>query len=436
MLRRLLPAAAMLLLVSPTLHAQQVDEDDAALMKELGIKVLMDEEFTMSEKMREKHPNIKPTIPMNPDSPIYDAWKFIRDNLSEGREPGPINIQRMPFGFGFNGIPTFFRLPIALTPEDLKAGDVDVAFLGAHTDMGMGHRGASQGPNALRASAGDYISWGMGTMSHMPTLVDPFREITIVDYGDAPVDPLSTDRTNDAVRFMVREIAEVERSDGSHVIPIIVGGDHSLAYPDVAGVTDVYGKGNVSVIHFDAHYDATMWFGHLASHGSFVKRLIDEGHVPGKNWIQVGLRGYYPDADSFEWMREQGFRYHPMAEVERRGWDAVMEDVIKEASESEYLFISWDVDVMDPAYVRGTGTPEPGGLTPREAFPIMRRLCAEANVIGVDIVELAPERDQTYLSTMNVNRVIRECLVGIAMRKKGITEKHYLNPLTVDDGRD
>ena len=436
MLRNLLPAAATLLLIAPTLQAQQVDEDDVAIMKELGIKVLMDEEFTMSEKMREKHPNIKPTIPMNPDSPIYDAWKFIRDNLSEGREPGPINIQRMPFGFGFNGIPTFFRLPIALTPEDLKAGDVDVAFLGAHTDMGMGHRGASQGPNALRAAAGDYISWGMGTMSHMPTLVDPFREMTIVDYGDAPVDPLSTDRTNDAVRFMVREIAEVERSDGSRVIPIIVGGDHSLAYPDVAGVTDVYGKGNVSVIHFDAHYDATMWFGHLASHGSFVKRLIDEGHVPGKNWIQVGLRGYYPDADSFEWMREQGFRYHPMAEVERRGWDAVMEDVIKEASESEYLFISWDVDVMDPAYVRGTGTPEPGGLTPREAFPIMRRLCAEANVIGVDIVELAPERDQTYLSTMNVNRVIRECLVGIAMRKKGITEKHYLSPLTVDDGRD
>ncbi len=436
MLRKLLPAAATLLLIAPTLHAQQIDEDDAALMKELGIKLLIDEEFTMSEKMREKHPNIKPTIPMNPDDPTYDAWKFIRDNLSEGREPGPINIQRMPFGLGFNGIPTFFRLPIALTPEDLKAGDVDVAFLGAHTDMGMGHRGASQGPNALRASAGDYISWGMATMSHMPTLVDPFREITIVDYGDAPVDPLSTDRTNDAVRFMVREIAEVERSDGSRVIPFIIGGDHSLAYPDVAGITDVYGKGNVSVIHFDAHYDATMWFGHLASHGSFVKRLIDEGHVPGKNWIQVGLRGYYPDADSFEWMREQGFRYHPMAEVERRGWDAVMEDVIKEASESEYLFISWDVDVMDPAYVRGTGTPEPGGLTPREAFPIMRRLCAEANVIGVDIVELAPERDQTYLSTMNVNRVIRECLVGIAMRKKGITEKHYLSPLTVDDGRD
>ena len=436
MLRKLIPAMAAVLLAMPAVHAQHVDEDDVALMKELGVKPLFEGEEFDTDEYRKGHPNVQPTIPMDRDDPLYDVWKFVRDNLSEGREPGPIDIQRQPFGFGFNGIPTFFRLPVALTPADLKAGDVDIAFLGAHTDMGMGHRGASQGPNALRTSAGDYLSWGLASMSHMGTLVNPFAVMTMVDYGDAPVDPLSTDRTNEAVRHMVREIAEVERSDGSHVIPFIIGGDHSLAYPDIAGITDVYGKGNVSVIHFDAHYDATMWFGHLASHGSWVKRLISEGHIPGKDWIQVGLRGYYPDADSFEWMREQGMRYHPMAEIERRGWPAVLEDVIKEAKEAEYIFISWDVDVMDPAFVTGTGTPEPGGLLPREAFTIMRRLCAESNVIGVDIVELAPERDQTYLSTMNVNRVIRECLTGIALRKQGIDEADYLSPLTTDDGRD
>ena len=435
MMRILILAMAALLLTTYPLHAQHVDEDDAALMKELGIKPLFEGEEYDIEDYRKKHPNVQPTIPMDRDDPLYDVWKMIRDNLSEGREPGPINIQRMPFGFGFTGIPTFFRLPVALTPEDLKVGDVDIAFLGAHIDMGMGARGASQGPNALRASQGDYLSWGLGTMSHMGTLVDPFREMTMVDYGDAPVDPLSTERTLKAVRHMVREIASVKRKDGSHVIPIIIGGDHSLAYPDIAGVTDVYGKGNVSVIHFDAHYDATMWFGHLASHGSWVKRLIDEGHIPGKNWIQVGLRGYYPDADSFEWMRENGMRYHPMAEVERRGWDAVLEDVIREATEAEHIFISFDIDVIDPAFITGTGTPEPGGLLPREAFRIVRRLCAETNVIGIDIVELAPERDPTYLTTLNVNRVVREMLTGIALRKKGITEADYLSPLTTDDGR-
>lgn len=435
MLRKLMPVLAALF-VPCLAGAQQVDEEDAALMKELGVKPLFEGEEYDTEDYRKKHPNVIPTIPMDRDDPIYDVWKFIRDNLSEGREPGPIDIQRQPFGMGFNGIPTFFRLPVALTPEDLAVGDVDVAFMGAHTDMGFGHRGASQGPNSLRASNGDYLSWGLASMSHMGTLVNPFAVMTMVDYGDAPVDPLSTDRTNKAVRTLVREIASVKRKDGSRVIPFIIGGDHSLAYPDIAGVTDVYGKGNVSVIHFDAHYDATMWFGHLASHGSWVKRLISEGHIPGRNWIQVGLRGYYPDKDSFEWMRREGMRYHPMAEVERRGWDAVLEDVIKEAREAEHIFISWDVDVMDPAFVTGTGTPEPGGLLPREAFTIMRRLCAESNVIGVDIVELAPERDQTYVSTMNVNRVIRECLTGIAMRKQGITEEHYLSPLTVDDGRE
>ena len=421
--------------ISPS-HARHVDEDDVALMKELGVKPLFEGDEFDTEDYSKKHPNVKPTIPMDPDDPTYNAWKFIRDNLSEGREPGPINIQRMPFGLGFNGIPTFFRLPVALTAEDLKVGDVDIAFLGAHTDMGLGTRGASQGPNALRATPGDYAGWGLATMSHMGTLVDAFRELTMVDYGDAPVDPLSTERTNKAVRYMVREIASVERSDGSRVIPIIIGGDHSLSYPDIAGITDVYGKGNVSVIHFDAHYDATPWFGHLSSHGTWVKRLINEGHIPGKNWIQVGLRGYYPDADSFEWMRENGMRYHPMAEVERRGWDAVLEDVIKEAKESEHIFISWDIDVVDPAFIVGTGTPEPGGLTTREAFRILRRLCAESNVIGVDFVELAPDRDPTYVTTLNVNRLVRECITGIAVRKKGITEPDYLSPLTTDDGRD
>jgi len=112
-----------------------------------------------------------------------------------------------------------------------------------------------------------------------------------------------------------------------------------------------------------------------------------------------------------------------------------MEDVIREARDGpEYLYISFDIDTLDPAFVPGTGTPEPGGLTPREAFPIVRRLCAETNVIGFDLVELAPERDPTYVSTMNANRIVRECLVGIAMRKKGITEEDYLSPLTVDDG--
>lgn len=382
-------------------------------------------------------PGVKPVILLDKDDPTYNIWKRKREDLSKGREPGPINVQRYPGGTSFQGIPTFFKSPVALTPEDLEAGDVDVAFVSAHTDMGLGVRGASRGPNDLRANGDVYGTWGSFSMPHMHTLVNPFKDLTIVDYGDAPNDPLSTERTVHAVREIVREVVGAKKKDGTHVIPFIVGGDHSLSYPNIAAMADIYGKGNVGVVHFDAHYDATQALGHLISHGGWVKRLITEGHVPGKNYIQVALRGYYPDEDSFKWMRKEGFRYHPMAEVERRGWDAVMEDVIKEANDGpKYVFVSFDIDTIDPAYVPGTGTPEPGGLTPREAFPILRRLCAESNVVGFDPVEYAPDRDPGYVSGLVANRILRECLTGIAMRKKGITEKHSLNPLTVDDGRE
>ena len=313
---------------------------------------------------------------------------------------------------------------------------MDVAFISAHIDMGLGVRGASRGPNDLRANGDVYGTWGAYTMPHMHTMVNPFTDLKIVDYGDAPNDPLSTERSVHAVREVVREVVSVKKQDGTNVIPFIIGGDHSLSYPNIAALADTYGKGNVGVVHFDAHFDGSNFMGHLISHGSWVKRLITEGHVPGKNYIQVALRGYYPDADTFEWMRENQFRYHTMAEVEKRGWDAVMEDVIKEANEGpEYIFISFDIDALDPAFTPGTGTPEPGGLTPRETFPIIRRLCAETNVVGFDLVEYAPDRDPGYVTALNSNRVLRECLVGIAMRKKGLTEKHYLSPLTVDDGR-
>ena len=382
-------------------------------------------------------PDIQPAIPMDLADPTIDMWKIRRQDLQEGREPGLINVQRFPFGYGYNGIPTFFRLPIALTPADLEAGDVDVAFIAAYVDMGFGQRGANRGPNALRHSPAEYVTWGAFSMPHMETMINPLTDIIAVDYGDAPNDPLSTERTMEPIREVVREAMAVQNSRGKHVIPFVIGGDHSISYPSIAAAADVYGKGNVGVVHFDAHYDGTKMLGHLASHGAWVKRLIDEGHVPGRNFIQVGLRGYYPDADTFQWMRDNEFRYHTMAEVDKRGWDAVMKDVLREANDGpENLYVSFDIDVIDPAFMEGTGTPEPGGITNRQAFRLLRRLCAESNVIGIDILELAPERDPGYTTVHNTNRLVRECMVGVGLRKMGITDPDYMSPMTVDDGRD
>ena len=267
-------------------------------------------------------------------------------------------------------------------------------------------------------------------------MINPLKDVVAVDYGDAPNDHLSTERTMEPIREIVREAMEVKNSRGNNVIPFVIGGDHSISYPSIAAAADVYGKGNVGVVHFDAHYDAgDNQFGHMITHGTPVRRLIEGGYVPGKNFIQVGLRGWVPEEGDMTWMREQGIRSHYMAEVERDGFNKVMERAIAEALDGpEYLFISVDMDSLDPAYAPGTGTPEPGGLTPREAFKILRRLCAESNVIGFELVELAPMLDPTYVSAMNANRLIRECMTGVAMRKQGLTDPHYLSPLTREHG--
>lgn len=365
------------------------------------------------------------SINLDTEAETYDIWGQLRDTSNDaGREPGLIPIGRLRSP----GVLSFFGMPVALTQDDLRAADVDVALLGAPVDMGIGMRGAGEGPAALRRTMGNMAD---GSLPHMHVGVAWGEELVVADYGDAPIDFLSLERSMEPVRRLVREITE------TGAIPIVIGGDHSLEYPNVAGVSDVYGKGAVGVIHFDAHFDATgPMNGHLISHGQPVRRLIEEGHVEGRNYIQVGLRGYWPGEDGFEWMRANQLRYHTMAEIERYGWDTVMRRVLAEALDGpEYLYISFDIDVLDPAFTPGTGTPEPGGLMPREVFPLVRSLCAENNVVGFDLVELNPLVDPGYTTVLNSNRIVQECLTGIAMRRAGITDGSYLNPLTADDER-
>jgi agmatinase len=371
------------------------------------------------------------SIPLDPNAPYFNDWSERRDTSNDPkREPGLIQIQRYDGGFAWTGIPSFFNLPLALTPEDLKAAKVDVAIMGAPLDTSSGMRGAAFGPKALRGSENN-LYWGPYMDPHLHVMVSWQNELVVADYGDVAIDEFSVERSMAPIREMVGEIAK------TGAIPMVIGGDHSLEYPNVAAIADIYGKGNVGVIHFDAHYDAGVsQTGHLISHGQPVRRLIDEGHVLGKNYIQVGLRGYWPGEDGFKWMREHGFRYHTMAEIERDGWEVVMKRVLREAMDGpEKLYISLDIDVLDPAYAPGTGTPEPAGLTTRELFPLIRRLCAENNLVGFDLVEFNPLVDPGYTTGLNANRAIQECLTGIAIQKKGIKEKGYLSPLTVEDGR-
>jgi agmatinase len=207
-----------------------------------------------------------------------DVWREERDRSDDPkREPGPIDLNRYGVAM-YGGIPIFMNFPVCLTQEDLKAGKVDVAILGAPVDMSFGQRGTAFGPRALR-TAERYIPGGHiahSLLTHTHVMIKPFEILTCVDYGDAGVDPLDIAKSHEEIRLRVREIVE------TGAFPVVLGGDHSLMLPDAAALADVYGKGKVGVIHFDAHYDAgDNQYGHTISHGTPVRRLIEGGHVLG-----------------------------------------------------------------------------------------------------------------------------------------------------------
>lgn len=392
-----------------------------------------------AEELREQWEQLATgDIPLNQQSPTLNIWRTMRDDLTEGREPGPINVQRWIGHYAYVGMPTMFHLPVALVPADLEAGQVEIAFMGA--ELVGDPRARTFGPAEMRnpRSSEVYHTWGELSMPELDTGRNWQTELVAVDYGDAPIEPMSLERTIPEIRSMVREIAAVELEDGSHTIPFIIGGAHALMYPDAAALADVYGNGNVAIIHFDAHADYTSAdFGHLVTHGNPIRRLVREELIDPRHIIQVGLRGpTSTDIETLNWARDQGIRYHMMAEVEARGWPAVLTDVIAEAkAAAPNVFISFDVDVVDPAFIPGTSTPEPAGLYMREVIPLIRRLCAETNVVGFELVELRPDSDPGYTSVQNSAAVVRQCLNGMAVRKAGIEEPGYLNPIMTDDGQ-
>lgn len=304
---------------------------------------------------------------------------------------------------------TFAKLPLALSPDQLDG--VDVAIVGAPTDEAVSYRpGARFGPRAIRLA-------DVGGGPHRPNMdvgVDPFAALTVVDYGDARVVPADKEASHRAIREIVAEV----RSAG--VVPMVLGGDHSIAHPDVGAVADSLKPERVGLIHFDAHADnAPDVSGVRLSHGTPLRLLVEEGSVRGEDIVQVGLRGYWPDPEDFEWAREHGFRWHLMEEISERGMVAVMDEVLGVARAWNHVFLSFDIDVCDPGFAPGTGTPEPGGITAREALRAVRRIAAECPLAGMEVVEVAPPYDQSEVTAFLANRIVLEALCGIALRKLG-----------------
>ena len=206
-------------------------------------------------------------------------------------------------------------------------------------------------------------------------------------------------------------------------IPVVLGGDHSIAYPDAKGVANVLGHGRVSMIHFDAHADTgDIEFGSLYGHGQPMRRLIESGALRGDRFLQMGLRGYWPGPETLGWMAEQNMRSYEMTEISKRSLSACLDEAFEIAlDECDAVFLSVDIDVCDPGHAPGTGTPEPGGLSSRELLDAVRRICRELPIAGIDVVEVSPPYDHAEITAFLANRVCLEALSGLAAKKVGIT---------------
>ncbi len=205
---------------------------------------------------------------------------------------------------------------------------------------------------------------------------------------------------------------------------MVLGGDHTIALPDVTGVANHFGHGRVSVVHFDAHADTgENAEGLLLGHGTPMRRLIESGAARGDRFLQIGLRGYWPDPPVLQWMRDQGMRWYEMSEVVERGLDECLSEAFTIATDDcDGVFLSIDVDVVDPGMAPGTGTPEPGGLTTRQLLDAVRRCALELPVVGLDVVEVAPPYDGPgNVTAAMANRIVLEALAGIAVRQRNLS---------------
>jgi agmatinase len=300
---------------------------------------------------------------------------------------------------------------MAVTPDDLAGADV--AVLGAPFDLAVTYRpGTRFGPRAVRQAE----DVGVDRRPSIELGIDPYSALDVVDYGDAAAPFSDVLGAHESIRQRVGEIL------AAGAIPAVIGGDHSITLPILRALAAHHGAGNFSVIHFDTHADTGEIHPNepLPDHGQPFSRAVEEGVLLGGNIVQIGLRGCWPFPAEFDRMREQGFRWHTMAQIDERGLRAVLDDAISHARErAPRTYLTVDVDSMDPAYAPGTGTPEPGGLSSRELLGAVRRISCELDLCGVDLVEVSPPYDVAGITALAGQRVIQEALGGIALRRSG-----------------
>ena len=303
----------------------------------------------------------------------------------------------------YAGLLTFGTLPYTQDPAELAG--VDVAIVGAPTDDLVSDRpGARFGPRAIRAAS-------CPPGRHLEAKVDAMAELKLVDYGDAPVVPADAVRTHEAIERTVGEVV------AAGAIPIVLGGDHSIAEPDIRACATRHGP--LGLVHFDTHTDTgTEVFGVEVSHGTPMYRLVEQGQVDPRRYVQIGLRGYWPGPKEFAWQEEHGVTSFFMHDVRELGIKAVVERTLEVVGAGP-AYVTVDVDVLDPAFAPGTGTPEPGGMTSGDLLWACRTIAERLGLVGAEVVEVIPTAvGSADITALVADRIVRELLTGIALRRR------------------
>ena len=323
------------------------------------------------------------------------------DPLERWRELG------LPDKPDYAGLLTYAGLPYTQDPAELAG--VDIAVIGAPTDDLVSDRpGTRFGPRAIRAAS-------CPPGPHLEAKIDALAELRVVDFGDAAVIPADPERTH----------AQIERTVGQAVaagtIPVVLGGDHSITEANVRAVAARHGP--VGLVHFDTHTDTgTEVFGVEHSHGTPMYRLVRDGHVDARRYVQIGLRGYWPGEVEFSWQREHGIAAYFMHDVRDLGIREVVERAVAAVGDGP-VFFTVDVDVLDPSFAPGTGTPEPGGMSSADLLWACREIASRLEIVGVDVVEVIPTGvGSADITALVADRIVREALTGIALRRRDAHE--------------
>ena len=292
------------------------------------------------------------------------------------------------------------------TQEAAELAGVDVAVLGAPTDDLVSDRSGTRfGPRAIRAAS-------CPPGPHLEAKLDPFEELSVVDFGDAPVIPADPVRTHAAIEATIGQVL------AAGAIPIVLGGDHSISEPDVRAAAGRARSGWARPLrHPHGHRHRGLRGRDLARDALLPAR--GAGPPRPKRYVQIGLRGYWPGEAEFAWQAEHGITSFFMHDLRELGIGEVVRRAVDVVGAGP-TFLTIDVDVLDPAFAPGTGTPEPGGMTTGDLLWAARTLASKLELVGADVVEVIPTAvGSADITSLAADRIVREILTGIALRHRG-----------------